>query len=284
MTSPAKLGRASAAPSAPPTWWAWTPWPTSSRRCGTPGGLRPTPSTPASPRRAQDLIEMGNLGQKTKAGFFKEGGPRRAALRPRQQGLRASRPKKTDEVYARMLKKPAAERLRKLLRNAEGRWGQFLNGPSCATASTTPPCTFPSPTTPATWTSAMRWGFGMKQGPFELWQGGLAGTSPKMVQGHRRWQGAVQSAPLPEWVFKGPWPSGGVHHAARFVEPDHRPVRCRAQPAVYARQHFPRACWAPTPRGASGHHPVRGRVHPPVDAGWQVLIASIKDQDARHRP
>jgi 3-hydroxyacyl-CoA dehydrogenase len=30
-----KLGRASSAPSAPPTWWAWTPWPTSSRRCRT---------------------------------------------------------------------------------------------------------------------------------------------------------------------------------------------------------------------------------------------------------
>jgi 3-hydroxyacyl-CoA dehydrogenase len=31
-----KLGRASsAAPSAPPTWWAWTPWPTSSRPCRT---------------------------------------------------------------------------------------------------------------------------------------------------------------------------------------------------------------------------------------------------------
>ena len=32
-----KLGRASpAAPSAPPTWWAWTRWRTSSRRCRTP--------------------------------------------------------------------------------------------------------------------------------------------------------------------------------------------------------------------------------------------------------
>jgi 3-hydroxyacyl-CoA dehydrogenase len=30
-----KLGRASSAPSAPPTWWAWTPWPTSSRPCRT---------------------------------------------------------------------------------------------------------------------------------------------------------------------------------------------------------------------------------------------------------
>ena len=39
-----------AAPSAPPTWWAWTPWPTSSRRCRTTLGLKPTRSTAASAR------------------------------------------------------------------------------------------------------------------------------------------------------------------------------------------------------------------------------------------
>ncbi len=70
------------------------------------------------------LLELGNLGQKTKAGFFKKVG--RDVLR---FDLEAEEyvpgGQKADEVYGRMLKKPAAERL-KLLRNAEGAQGQFL--------------------------------------------------------------------------------------------------------------------------------------------------------------
>jgi 3-hydroxyacyl-CoA dehydrogenase len=70
------------------------------------------------------LLELGNLGQKTKAGFYKKVG--RDVLR---FDLEAEEyvpgGQKADEVYGRMLKKPAAERL-KLLRNAEGAQGQFL--------------------------------------------------------------------------------------------------------------------------------------------------------------
>jgi hypothetical protein len=76
---------------------------------------------------------------------------------------------KADEVYARMLKKPAAERL-KLLRSSEGPQGQFLwailrNSFHYAAvhlasiADNARDVDF-----------CMRWGFGMKQGPFELWQ------------------------------------------------------------------------------------------------------------------
>jgi hypothetical protein len=56
------------------------------------------------------LLELGNLGQKTKAGFYKKVG--RDVLR---FDLEAEEyvpgGQKADEVYARMLKKPAAERL-----------------------------------------------------------------------------------------------------------------------------------------------------------------------------
>jgi hypothetical protein len=62
---------------------------------------------------------MGNLGQKSKAGFFKKVG--RDILRfdlASKEYVPAGQ--KADEVYARMLKKPAAERLQ-LLRNSRGR-------------------------------------------------------------------------------------------------------------------------------------------------------------------
>jgi 3-hydroxyacyl-CoA dehydrogenase len=78
----------------------------------------------ATPTVLKTLLEMGNLGQKSKAGFFKKVG--REVLRFDGESKEyVAGGEKADEVYARMLKKPAAERL-KLLRNAEGKQGQFL--------------------------------------------------------------------------------------------------------------------------------------------------------------
>ncbi|MET0311009.1 MAG: 3-hydroxyacyl-CoA dehydrogenase family protein, partial [Burkholderiaceae bacterium] len=67
------------------------------------------------------LLEMGNLGQKAKAGFYKKAG--RDVLRF-DLASKSYVPggEKADEVYGRMLKKPAAERL-KLLRESEGAQG-----------------------------------------------------------------------------------------------------------------------------------------------------------------
>src|SRR4051812_7209085 len=72
----------------------------------------------ATPDVLKTLLEMGNLGQKTKAGFYKKVG--RDVFRfdlASKDYVPAG--EKADEVYARMLKKPAGERL-KLLRNSTG--------------------------------------------------------------------------------------------------------------------------------------------------------------------
>src|SRR5690606_9249380 len=70
------------------------------------------------------LLELGHLGQKTKAGFYKKVG--RDILRFELESEEyVPGGAKADEVYGRMLKKPAAERL-KLLRNSEGPQGRFL--------------------------------------------------------------------------------------------------------------------------------------------------------------
>ncbi len=192
----------------------------------------------ATPEVLKTLLEMGSLGQKTKAGFFKKVG--RDVLRfDLASKTYVPAGEKSDEVYARMLKKPAAQRL-KLLRDAEGAQGQFLwailrNGFHYAAvhlgqiADNARDVDF-----------CMRWGFGLKQGPFELWQEAGWLDVARMIQEDIDAGKALCKAPLPDWVFKGPVAdAGGVHTpqgswnptTSQFVAPRSLPV--------YSRQHFP---------------------------------------------
>lgn len=230
-----------------------------------------------TPPVLKKLIELGNLGQKTKAGFYKKAG--RDVLR---FDLEAEEyvpgGQKADEVYGRMLKRPAAERL-KLLRESEGPQGQFLwsilrNGFHYAAvhletiAESARDIDF-----------AMRWGFGLKQGPFELWQEAGWLQVAKWVQEDIDAGKTLSSAPLPAWVFKGPVAdAGGVHtpqgswsaSESRFIPRRHLPV--------YERQHFPESVLgadAPdaTTAGKTLHEDDAIRLWTLDD---EVLIASIK--------
>ena len=243
----------------------------------------------ATPAVLKKLLELGNLGQKSKAGFFKKVG--RDVLRfdlGSQDYVPAG--EKADEVYARMLKKPAGERL-KLLRNAEGAQGQFLwailrNSFHYAAlhlasiADNARDVDF-----------CMRWGFGMQQGPFELWQeaGWLAVAN--MVKEDIDAGKALCKAPLPDWVFKGPVAesnngAGGVHTPAGSWNPTTSQFVAPRSLPVYARQHFPECVLganAPTATNAGRtvfeDESIRLWT---LDAdqngpsGSQVLIASIK--------
>jgi 3-hydroxyacyl-CoA dehydrogenase len=184
------------------------------------------------------LIEKGQLGQKAKAGFFKKVG--RDILRfdlESEEYVPAGQ--KADEVYGRMLKRPAAERLR-LLRNSEGPQGQFLwailrNGFHYAAVHLASIAE-----TARDMDQAMRWGFGMKQGPFELWQEAGWLEVAKMVQDDIDAGKALSRAPLPEWVFKGPVAdAGGVHTAQGSWNPSKGTFEARRSLPVYERQHFP---------------------------------------------
>jgi 3-hydroxyacyl-CoA dehydrogenase len=192
----------------------------------------------ATPEVLKALLEKGNLGQKTKAGFYKRAG--RDVLRfELASGEYVPAGQKADEVYGRMLKKPAAERL-KLLRNAEGPQGQFLwailrnsfhyAAVHLATiAETARDVDF-----------ALRWGFGMKQGPFELWQEAGWLQVAQWVQEDIEAGKALSRAPLPEWVFKGPVAqAGGVHTPEGSWNPTTKKFEPRRTLPVYSRQHFP---------------------------------------------
>ncbi|GLS14068.1 3-hydroxyacyl-CoA dehydrogenase/enoyl-CoA hydratase family protein [Hydrogenophaga electricum] len=184
------------------------------------------------------LIELGHLGQKTKAGFYKKVG--RDVLRFELESEEyVPGGQKADEVYGRMLRKPAAERL-KLLRNSTGPQGQFLwailrNGFHYAAVHLASIAD-----TARDVDQAMRWGFGMKQGPFELWQEAGWLDVAKMVQEDIDAGKALSKAPLPEWVFKGPVAeAGGVHTAEGSWNPSKGRFEARRSLPVYQRQHFP---------------------------------------------
>src|SRR3954469_18224174 len=184
------------------------------------------------------LIELGNLGQKTRAGFYKKVG--RDILRFELESEEyIPGGQKADEVYGRMLKKPAGERL-KLLRNSTGPQGQFLwaimrNGFHYAAvhlasiAETARDVDF-----------AMRWGFGMKQGPFELWQEAGWLQVAQWIQEDIEAGKALSRAPLPAWVFKGPVAeAGGVHTEQGSFNPTSGKFEPRRVLPVYQRQLFP---------------------------------------------
>ncbi|MBT9505260.1 3-hydroxyacyl-CoA dehydrogenase/enoyl-CoA hydratase family protein [Rhodoferax sp.] len=231
----------------------------------------------ATPAVLKTLLEMGHFGQKTRAGFFKKVG-RDVSRFDLASKAYVPAGQKADEVYGRMLKKPAAERL-KLLRNSEGAQGQFLwailrNGFHYAAvhlasiADNARDMDF-----------CMRWGFGMKQGPFELWQEAGWLEVANMVKEDIDAGKALCKAPLPDWVFKGPVAdAGGVHTPQGSWNPTSGTFVAPRSLPVYARQYFPESV-----RGANAPSATTAGKTLQEDESmrlWtlddEVLIASIK--------
>ena len=188
----------------------------------------------ATPPVLSALIAKGALGQKVGAGFYKKVG--RDILRlDAAKGEYVPSGGKADPIIDRILKKPAAERL-KLLRESSNPQAQFLwailrdsfhyVAVHLATiADSAREVDF-----------AMRWGFGAKQGPFELWQEAGWQQVAKWVQEDIDAGKALCNAPLPAWVFDGRTgvhtPEGSWSAAAGAYVP-------RSSLPVYQRQHFP---------------------------------------------
>jgi 3-hydroxyacyl-CoA dehydrogenase len=192
----------------------------------------------ATPPVLQALLDKGALGQKTGAGFYKKVGKDILRLHP-ASGEYVAGGKKADEIVARMLKKPAAERL-KLLRESTNPQAQFLwailrdafhyaavhLGDIADSAREVD--------------FAMRWGFGTAQGPFELWQDAGWQQVAGWVKADIDEGKALSSAPLPGWVFDGPVATNaGVHTPEGSWSPSRQAYVPRSTLAVYGRQHFP---------------------------------------------
>ena len=200
----------------------------------------------ATPPVMAKLIGMGALGQKANGGFYKKVGRdilRFDAAAKGGEGDYVPSGQKADEVIGRMLKKKAGERLN-LLRNAEGAEARFLWAilrdqfhyaaiHLHSIAETARDVDF-----------AMRWGFGVKQGPFELWQEAGWLKVAHWIKEDIDAGKALCNAPLPDWVFKGPVAesnngAGGVHTPQGSWNPSSGTFDARRSLPVYARQHFP---------------------------------------------
>ena len=191
----------------------------------------------ATPPVLAKLIEQGALGQKSGAGFYKKVGKDILRLDP-AKGDYVPAGGKADEIVARMLKKPPAERL-KLLRESKNPQAQFLWAILRDSFHYVAVHLGDIAESAREIDFAMRWGFGMSQGPFELWQAAGWNQVAQWVKEDIEAGKALSSAPLPSWVFDGPvardqavhLPEGSWSAAhARFVP--------RSTLPVYQRQHF----------------------------------------------
>ena len=194
----------------------------------------------ATPPAVAHLIAAGALGQKAGAGFFKKVGKDILRFDLASSGY-VPAGGKADAIVDRILKKPAAERL-KLLRESSNPQAQFLwailrnSFHYCAVhlaeiADSAREVDL-----------AMRWGFGMKQGPFELWQEAGWQQVAEWVQADIAAGKALCNAPLPAWVTDGPVATNsGVHTPEGSWSAAQNKYIARSTLPVYDRQHFPEA-------------------------------------------
>ena len=187
----------------------------------------------ANPAALDKLLEKGNFGQKTKAGFFKKEGKAILQFNP-ETGEYVAAGGKADKEVTDILRKPAAERLKALRGSAHPQaqfvWGILRNAfhYSAVTLESIAECARDID-------FAMRWGFGMKQGPFEIWQEAGWKQVAEWVKADIDAGKALSSVPLPAWVFDG---RDGVHTPEGSWSPKAgKYVPLRNLP-VYQRQYF----------------------------------------------
>jgi 3-hydroxyacyl-CoA dehydrogenase len=226
----------------------------------------------ATPPVLSALIAKGALGQKSGAGFFKKVGKDILRLDPARADY-VPAGGKAEPLVERMLKKPAAERL-KLLRESSHPQAQFLwailrDGFHYAAVhlADIAPCARDVD-------FAMRWGFGMKQGPFELWQEAGWQQVAGWIQDDIAAGKALSTAPLPDWVFDG---RKGVHTPEGSWSPKLQAYLPPSSLPVYQRQHFPETVLGAgaVPALKSGTEVFRNEEVRVWTLDGEVLIASI---------
>ncbi|SHN24368.1 3-hydroxyacyl-CoA dehydrogenase/enoyl-CoA hydratase family protein [Rhizobacter sp. OV335] len=190
----------------------------------------------ATPPVLAKLIEQGALGQKSGAGFYKKVGKDILRLDPAKADY-VPAGGKADEIVARMLKKAAPERL-KLLRESTNPQAQFLWAILRDSFHYVAVHLADIADSAREVDFAMRWGFGMQQGPFELWQAAGWKQVAEWVKADIDAGKALSKAPLPAWVFDG---REGVHTAEGSWSAALNKYIPRSTLPVYARQHFPEA-------------------------------------------
>ena len=230
----------------------------------------------ATPDAVARLTAAGALGQKTGAGFYKKVGKDILQFNP-ASGEYVKAGGKADAIIDRILKKPVPERL-KLLRESTNPQAQFLWAIQRNAFHYVAVHLADIAESAREVDLAMRWGFGMQQGPFELWQAAGWQQVATWVQEDIDAGKALCSAPLPAWVFDGPVATNaGVHTAEGSWSAAQGRMVPRSSLLVYQRQHFPEALGGEgaTPFIAAGTEIFKNDEIRVWTLDGQVLIASI---------
>lgn len=192
----------------------------------------------ATPAVLQTLLDKGALGQKTKGGFYsKQKG--KILQFDAASGEYVPAGGKADKVVGRILKKDSwAERLQ-LLRESEHPQAQFMWAIIRDSLHYAAAKLEEIADNARDVDLALRFGFGWKEGPFEIWQQAgwtqVADWIAQDIAGGK----TVAPVPLPDWVTGDKvTAAGGVHTADGSYSPSSDQFVGRSDLPVYQRQIF----------------------------------------------
>lgn len=185
-----------------------------------------------TPEWLQALIDKGALGQKSGAGIYRKKGRSIEVLDIAQQDYRANAAEVATEVQAilkerdpakkfaalRHSEHPQARFLWSLFRDLFHYCAYFLDHIADSAREVD---------------QAIRWGYGWKQGPFEIWQAAGWQQIATWINEDIASGKSMSTAPLPAWVSDG---RKGVHGVAGSYSASTNDDRPRSSLPVYQRQ------------------------------------------------
>ena len=182
------------------------------------------------------LIEAGALGAKTKSGIYQKKGQDLRVLDPASGGYVAADAKADEQVTALLKIEDPAQRLARL-RQSDHPQAQFLwacfrdtfHYVACQLAEVAHSARDVD--------LAMRWGFGWKLGPFELWQAAGWGQVARWIEEDIRAGRTLAGAPLPAWACDPQ--RTGVHFPQGSYDAAGDALVGRSRLEVYRRQLAP---------------------------------------------
>jgi len=189
-----------------------------------------------APQWLQALIDRGALGQKTRKGVYQKAGKQIQVL-DRASGEYVASGKGADEAVVAILKnRNLAERFAQLreseLPQAQFIWAVFrdmLHYCACHLQDIA--------ANARDLDLAVRWGFGWKQGPFEIWQATGWQQMAAWIAADIAAGKTMASTPLPAWVVDSQ--RTGVHAQDGSYSPEYDRDQARSRLPVYRRQEFP---------------------------------------------